>query len=242
MSTGSTAAQRGSTARQRGRRPAEAELPCRSARRPRLTSRLPAPPGPLPAPPGVQPFGPVLPIIRVKSEEEAVEHVNANRLALQVRPLPVLLLEPVVACCLFSLVPVVCCSLRGAAAGVQGFIGTGRAAGWARVVHEDGLWCSCMSPTPAPGAPPRLPPCLPAAVPPQGCVFTQDVSRAMYISDAMETGSVQVRLGLGGCLSQQQVGREVGGGGREGDMQPPSWGLGVCLGSSSSGWEPLRRR
>ncbi|EFN50637.1 hypothetical protein CHLNCDRAFT_37743, partial [Chlorella variabilis] len=30
-----------------------------------------------------EPFGPVLPIIRVKSEEEAVEHVNANRLALQ---------------------------------------------------------------------------------------------------------------------------------------------------------------
>lgn len=32
-----------------------------------------------------EPFGPVLPIIRVKSVEEAVAHVNANRLALQVR-------------------------------------------------------------------------------------------------------------------------------------------------------------
>lgn len=32
----------------------------------------------------MQPFGPVVPIIRVKSVEEAVEHVNANRLALQV--------------------------------------------------------------------------------------------------------------------------------------------------------------
>lgn len=32
----------------------------------------------------LQPFGPVLPIIRVKDTQEAVEHVNANRLALQV--------------------------------------------------------------------------------------------------------------------------------------------------------------
>ena len=29
----------------------------------------------------------------------------------------------------------------------------------------------------------------------QGCVFTRDVNKAMYVSDAMETGSVQV----GGC-------------------------------------------
>ena len=32
----------------------------------------------------MQPFGPVLPIVRVRSVEQAVEHVNANRLALQV--------------------------------------------------------------------------------------------------------------------------------------------------------------
>lgn len=55
-----------------------------------------------------EPFGPVLPIIRIKSVEEAIAHVNANRLALQ------------------------------------------------------------------------------------GCVFTQDINQAIYISDAMETGTVQV--------------------------------------------------
>ena len=27
----------------------------------------------------------------------------------------------------------------------------------------------------------------------QGCVFTQDINQAIYISDAMETGTVQVR-------------------------------------------------
>ena len=29
----------------------------------------------------------------------------------------------------------------------------------------------------------------------QGCVFTQDVNQAIYISDAMETGTVQVKPG-----------------------------------------------
>ena len=44
-------------------------------------------PPPLMCPPPLhrcaQPFGPVLPIMRVKDVEEAVDHVNANRLALQ---------------------------------------------------------------------------------------------------------------------------------------------------------------
>ena len=53
----------------------------------RLQRRAPQPPSrltvclPLPL---LQPFGPVLPIIRVKDVDQAVEHVNANRLALQV--------------------------------------------------------------------------------------------------------------------------------------------------------------
>ncbi|KAL4439898.1 hypothetical protein ABPG75_002899 [Micractinium tetrahymenae] len=55
-----------------------------------------------------EPFGPVLPIVRVKSVEQAIDHVNSNRLALQ------------------------------------------------------------------------------------GCVFTRDVNKAIQISDAMETGSVQI--------------------------------------------------
>ena len=55
-----------------------------------------------------EPFGPVVPIIRVKSPEEAVAHANSNRLALQ------------------------------------------------------------------------------------GCVFTQDIDRAIKLSDALETGSVQI--------------------------------------------------
>eukprot|EP00884_Botryococcus_braunii_P015218 jgi/Botrbrau1/237/Bobra.0022s0213.1 len=55
-----------------------------------------------------EPFGPVLPIIRVKTVEEAIDHCNANNLALQ------------------------------------------------------------------------------------GCVFTQDINQAIYISDAMETGTVQI--------------------------------------------------
>lgn len=37
-----------------------------------------------PTPRSPQPFGPVLPIVRVKTVEQAIEHVNANRLALQV--------------------------------------------------------------------------------------------------------------------------------------------------------------
>lgn len=32
-----------------------------------------------------EPFGPVLPLIRVKTVEEAIDHCNANNLALQVR-------------------------------------------------------------------------------------------------------------------------------------------------------------
>jgi hypothetical protein len=32
-----------------------------------------------------EPFGPVLPVIRVKTVEEAIDHCNANNLALQVR-------------------------------------------------------------------------------------------------------------------------------------------------------------
>lgn len=77
-------------------------------------------------PPRLQPFGPVLPIIRVKDTQEAVEHVNANRLALQVRgvrwfgaiwlctalPLPrcVLLLVPL---CAAANPPVGCCKPSG---------------------------------------------------------------------------------------------------------------------------------
>jgi glyceraldehyde-3-phosphate dehydrogenase (NADP+) len=55
-----------------------------------------------------EPFGPVIPVVRVKTIEEAIDHTNANNLALQ------------------------------------------------------------------------------------GCVFTQDINQAIYISDAMETGTVQV--------------------------------------------------
>lgn len=55
-----------------------------------------------------EPFGPVIPVIRIKTVEEAIDHCNANNLALQ------------------------------------------------------------------------------------GCVFTQDINQAIYVSDAMETGTVQV--------------------------------------------------
>jgi hypothetical protein len=65
-----------------------------------------------------EPFGPVIPVIRVKSVEEAVDHCNTNNLALQ------------------------------------------------------------------------------------GCVFTTNVDRAIAISDAMETGTVQARMHAGALCMQ----------------------------------------
>lgn len=57
----------------------------------------------IPSPPctplHLQPFGPVLPIVRVKSVEQAIEHVNANRLALQVMPLRLCICLPCPCCC-----------------------------------------------------------------------------------------------------------------------------------------------
>ena len=35
-----------------------------------------------------EPFGPVVPVVRVKTVEEAVDHCNANNLALQVQLTP----------------------------------------------------------------------------------------------------------------------------------------------------------
>jgi glyceraldehyde-3-phosphate dehydrogenase (NADP+) len=50
----------------------------------------------------------------------------------------------------------------------------------------------------------------------QGCVFTRDVNKAMYISDAMETGSVQVG-GVAGCGWLGVGGGRMGG--QRGDVQ-----------------------
>lgn len=44
----------------------------------------------------------------------------------------------------------------------------------------------------------------------QGCVFTNDINQAIRISDAMETGSVQVGGGEGGALLPGRVLRDMG--------------------------------
>ena len=89
-----------------------------------------------------EPFGPVIPVVRVASVEQAIDHCNTNNLALQARSraenvfrektAPWLLLE------------------QGVEVRLMGY-------SWS-----------------------------------QGCVFTQDINQAIYISDAMETGTVQV--------------------------------------------------
>ena len=35
-----------------------------------------------------EPFGPIIPVIRVKSIDDAIDHCNSNNLALQVWPVP----------------------------------------------------------------------------------------------------------------------------------------------------------
>ena len=46
----------------------------------------------------------------------------------------------------------------------------------------------------------------------QGCVFTRDINQALRISDAMETGTVQVGRGWGAMGMARGGGRWEGGG------------------------------
>ena len=108
-----------------------------------------------------EPFGPALPIMRVKSVDEAVAHVNTSRLALQAR-------------------------------WGGGRDGRGRCcgllappAGAALVALLDTAPRPANTPPPTRAAQHQHPRA-------QGCVFTKDIDQAMYISDAMETGTVQV--------------------------------------------------
>lgn len=149
----------------------------------------------------VQPFGPVLPIVRVKNVEQAIEHVNANRLALQVSSrTPSTCLGPRSApqcqhagrwawrLCLLGPRPgrqsKTAPAMRGHAAGLPQQPGAQPRHGLleARTVvtclsHFNGYSFTGSS-------------CLHL----QGCVFTRDVNKAIQISDAMETGSVQVTV------------------------------------------------
>jgi acyl-CoA reductase-like NAD-dependent aldehyde dehydrogenase len=135
-----------------------------------------------------EPFGPVVPIMRVATAEEAVAHCNANNLALQVQ-----------------------------AAGGAGRAGRGGRAGRSALGRERAA-PTVHEPPPRLEAQPEtqlFPHTCPSPVSlptpfPQGCVFTRDVNKAITISDAMETGTVQVGSGRGRCR-QRLAGRGRGG-------------------------------
>lgn len=108
--------------------------------------------------------------VRVKTIEEAIDHTNANNLALQVRTC---ILLPECSCPLAA--PVLCRT----------------ASSWQPSTSDPPHRITC---------PRQSWSCFTAARADllrrmsvvQGCVFTQDVNQAIYISDAMETGTVQV--------------------------------------------------
>jgi hypothetical protein len=130
-----------------------------------------------------EPFGPVLPIVRVDTVQQAIDHCNASKFGLQVRSAPLRCGDSSGFCKATSSCP---------AAGARG--------PFSRLLAQINNATSNLSCSWLPINGPNylaallfhlLAPLV--AFVPQGCVFTQDINQAIAISDAMETGTVQVQ-------------------------------------------------